>query len=1688
MENNPEIAKLKQKKRIAKASFTRAENFLRTVEPDRVKVDEVNLRLKKLEEAWKAIEESLTELAIFEAFSEEQVDQELVEQEERYIELRLFGERLVRDRVRPAFAENNLNQAVDVLENQRIRNNDNQVKLPKIELPVFSGKYEDWHSFYNTFQSLIHSNQSINEIQKFHYLISSVKGEAAETIASLEISEANYRDAWFRLKERYDIERFAVQNHIKAIFELPTLKKENSITLRSILDGILKHIRALAALKRPTSQWDDLLIYVITSKLDYITTKEWESHVDAQRLPTFQELIEFLTKRCQMLEAVARRNPSMPKVDNSRSASQDRLKQVKALRLCLNCLKGKHMAKDCYAGGCKKCAKRHSTLLHEVRESSKEDKTEKNSLCVTQQVNQDKSVDTINACSQVVESVGAYQVLLSTAIVKVKDHTGHYKEGRALLDSGSQSSFITEEFAKALKLKTVDEKVMIKGINQIASKSTKTVNLKIASRFGTFERDLSCIVLPKITQNLPTVSISTTALEIPRNIKLADPSFNVSNKIDLLIGAESFWELICIGQIKLGVKGPILQKSLVGWLVTGPIGEVKSNKRVQTQCNLSTMAALNETMNKFWETENYKGSVATNDEESYVEGHFLETYKRQPDGRFIVQLPIKEEGIELLEDSRKVALRRLLALERKFERRPEFKTEYVKFMREYAQLGHMKRIENHDSDKLRVFLPHHAVQNEDSKTTKTRVVFDASSRYAKGRSLNDALYKGPVVQTDLFELIVRFRAYKYVLCADIKKMYRQILVNKEQTRLQSILWREEVNSEVEEYELLTLTYGTKPASFLATRCLKQLAELEKSDYPRAAEIVNRDFYMDDLITGGNSESEIRELKGEVTELLARGGFELHKWNSNILINKLSQTEDEAVSLSKEQESRLLGVLWNPCKDTIYYKVSLNDNEARVTKRAMLAQICRLFDPLGLVGPVIVSAKLLMQELWSLGVDWDESVPMHIQKAWEKIRSQLCMLNSLNIVRKVISGDKNCQVEIHGFCDASEKAYGACIYIREQNERGEVTVSLLCAKSRVAPIKALSLPRLELCGAVLLVDLMEKIIKCLDLKMQKRFYWTDSSIVMAWLGSPAKKWQVFVANRVSNIHDKSSISEWRHVRSKENPADVISRGTMPKQLMQLKLWWEGPQWLKENESLWPKEREELSAEQIPERKRQAVIALAKIDEAFIEYQRFSSFNKLLRALAYVIRFSRNLKSKKEERERGPITVIEVNKAKLAIVKLTQEEVFQEDLRELKSGKIHRRSKLAALHPFLDSQGILRVGGRLRHALIDEERKHPILLPAIHHVTTLIIVHHHERLFHAGAQTTLNSVREEFWPIFAKSRVKKVIRNCVTCRKANPKPSWQLMGELPSVRVNINRPFLCSGVDYCGPFHVRDRVRRNSKKYKAYVAIFVCMTTKAVHIELVEDMTTEAFLGALKRFTARRGKVQEIYSDNGTNFVGADRALQQILEAEEFKNTVQEFATSERIEWHFIPPRSPHQGGLWEAAVRSMKLHLKRTLGDVSLTVGEMFTVLAQVEAILNSRPITALSEDPNDLRALTPGHFLIGESPQAYPERNLEEVPANRLSRWQHVEKIRQQLWKRWQGEYLSTCQQRSKWNSENSTKFQVGQLVMLKESESMPLKWTLARITEVHPGADKIVRTVTVRTRKGVYKRAIVNISPIFED
>jgi hypothetical protein len=385
---------------------------------------------------------------------------------------------------------------------------------------------------------------------------------------------------------------------------------------------------------------------------------------------------------------------------------------------------------------------------------------------------------------------------------------------------------------------------------------------------------------------------------------------------------------------------------------------------------------------------------------------------------------------------------------------------------------------------------------------------------------------------------------------------------------------------------------------------------------------------------------------------------------------------------------------------------------------------------------------------------------------------------------------------------------------------------------------------------------------------------------------------------------------------------------------------------------------------------------------------------------------------------------------------------------KHGAVNKKSSVLKLKPFVDAQGILRVGGRLKHAHLTYNAKHPILIPGRHSFTRLIVMHEHRRLLHAGAQTTLASIRQIFWPCVGRSIVRSVINKCVTCFRSAPKLSNAVMGNLPESRVSIlERPFEKCGVDYAGPMYYKEGQRKNSRLIKCFIAIFVCFATKAVHIELVGDLTTEAFLNAFKRFISRRGRPSDISSDNGLNFVGAQRQLTElynILNNEESKQKIISNANNERINWHFIPPRAPHMGGLWEAAVKAAKFHIKRIIGEASLRHDEFLTLLSQIEAILNSRPITPLSTDPNDLAALTPAHFLIGSPITSYPELNIEEANINRLTRWQRIQQLRQHFWKRWTKEYLHNCQQRNKWSTMEPP-IKLGQLVIVQEDNLPPL-------------------------------------------
>lgn len=500
------------------------------------------------------------------------------------------------------------------------------------------------------------------------------------------------------------------------------------------------------------------------------------------------------------------------------------------------------------------------------------------------------------------------------------------------------------------------------------------------------------------------------------------------------------------------------------------------------------------------------------------ENHFRSTHSRCPDGRYIVRLPFKEGPPIDIGETRHIAEKMLASLHRRFHKYPEQKPEYSDFLQTYETLGHMQEVSGSPHPSCQqVYLPHHPVLRESSATTHLRVVFNASSISTNGSSLNDHLLVGPKLQTEQPAVLLQWRQWKYVYTADIAKMYRQIQVDPRDLSYQRILWSRDPSDPPREYQLLTVTYGTASAPYLALRVLKQLVMDEGADFPLAVPVLKNNIYVDDVLFGGDSVSVLRQTREQLDALLKRGGFELRKWasNSSALLADIA-AENHGLACSKslqtDEKLKILGISWNPSLDMFQFQVTLSSRVPQ-TKRAVLSAIAKVFDPLGWATPVTVALKILMQELWRAKIGWDDALPPDLMRKWSHCYGKLSHLNGLRLSRWTRYALASARAELHGFCDASTVAYGAVVYVKVTSASGEVTVSLLAGKSKVAPITPMSVPRLELCATVLLARLMEFVSESLGLEPNPRYCWTDSTVVLAWLSRHPSTWKTFVANRV-----------------------------------------------------------------------------------------------------------------------------------------------------------------------------------------------------------------------------------------------------------------------------------------------------------------------------------------------------------------------------------------------------------------------------------------------------------------------------------------------------------------------------------------------------------------------------------------------
>lgn len=752
--------------------------------------------------------------------------------------------------------------------------------------------------------------------------------------------------------------------------------------------------------------------------------------------------------------------------------------------------------------------------------------------------------------------------ILATGYVKLHDKFGNSNFVRVLFDKGSEKNLISESCVKIHNLKRENCSLVIDTVtgNELIN---GMVNACIEPWFNKSENkelNTSFIIMKKLP--LIKQGVKNIAPEFDDLVK-ADPEFYRAGKIDILLGVEAWSEIIESGEIIRSECGLADQPTKFGYAIFGAIKNIANSQPnyqiLNTNVEEHEENELKKLLRRFWELEEFTEKFVTADDER-VEEFYKSTVSRLSDGRYIVRIPLIE-GDQELGDSKQIALQRFMQLERKLKRKPDLKLKYDQFMRDYIDLNHMRKATGDERNDKSYFIPHHPVE----KSEAVRVVFDASCSTANNKSMNDIQLAGANLQENLSDIIMNFRFHKYVLTADIKKMFRQILIHKDDLSKQRIFWRFNETDPIEEYVLLTVTYGMKASPFLAIRTMLQMADDYERKYPMAAHATRWERYMDDYMTGSESETQLLELHHQLKQLLLQGQMELAKWktNSGILVKEINDNtceEEKQLELNDELTS-ILGVKWKPSSDCFTFNVNEIQTTVTITKRTITGTVARIYDPIGYLTPILMTARAFIQELWKLKVEWDEPLSGKIKERWIEFCEDLRAINDLKVPRwlQTTKGEK---IELIGFADASEIGYGAVIYVR-CGINDEVHCNILTSKTRVAPVKMISIPRLELCACEMLAKLMRRVRSKCRLEHAPYYLYTDSSIALSWISNYPSNLKVFVANRVAAIQRNSNALDWQHVSSKNNPADIASRGIKPCELLQNDLWWHGPQYLKKN---------------------------------------------------------------------------------------------------------------------------------------------------------------------------------------------------------------------------------------------------------------------------------------------------------------------------------------------------------------------------------------------------------------------------------------------------------------------------------------------------------------------------------------------
>ncbi|XP_055543765.1 uncharacterized protein LOC129729278 [Wyeomyia smithii] len=1096
-------------------------------------------------------------------------------------------------------------------------------------------------------------------------------------------------------------------------------------------------------------------------------------------------------------------------------------------------------------------------------------------------------------------------------------------------------------------------------------------------------------------------------------------------KPGMIIGLEHVKLLTSLKIREGSCSEPVATKTRLRWCVYGRnSGDRGSMEQLHLHARVSmSNSDLHDSMRKFFAVEDAVVTKQIEAEEYKRARSILEATTVRKEARMETGLLWRIDNVKF-PDSFPMAVSRLKGLEKRLAKDPELRRRVNEQIESYEKKQYVRVVTN------------------PRKPNKIRMVWDAAAK-ANGVSFNDMLLKGPDLLVSLVEVLLRFREGKIAVCSDIREMFLRILI--------------------------------------------QL-------YPKAVDAIIRNHYVDDFLSSVNSVEEAVQLVRQVQLIHAAGGFEFGKILSSSqevldLLGETGTSDSKSLNLEKERVyERVLGVVWVPRADHFTFDRTglegILEGGMIPTKRQVLRTVMKLYDPLGFVAHFVVQGKILMQEIWRTGTNWDEPISESLHNLWSRWIEVYLTISEVRVPRCFLGHllpEEIDEIELHVFTDASVASCACVAYLR-MSYSGGGWCSLVAAKTKVAPLRALSIPRLELEAAMMGSRLLQKILTALTLNIRRHFLWTDSATVLAWLRSDSRRYHQFVSFRVGEILSLTSVDEWRYVPSKLNVADDATKWNSGPSFDPENRWYQGPPFLRNPIEQWPgqsvvEDEADVACEEL------RLVGVHQAAEEVIRVERFSNWDRLLRAMAYVHRAVRIWKRTLGRKSRRHVLDQEdIVKAMETLWRQAQSQAYVEEVHALNHGcSVGRSSPLYPLVPFIDEHEVVRIGSRIGSAPhIPYATKYPVVLPRDHRITFLLVQSVHRRFLHANGETVCNELRQEFYIPKLRVFVKKVSRSCQYCKVKKSTPRPPLMGPLPRVRLTpFIRPFTFAGVDYMGPLEVR--VGRCVAK--RWICLFTCLTVRAVHLELVHSLSSASCVMAFRRFVARRGAPQEVFSDNGTNFVGANRQLSE--EKKKIRDIVQDCAatfTNANTQWHFNVPAAPHMGGPWERMVKSVKVAMKAVSDSPRHPSDEVLeTIMLEAEAIVNSRPLTYVSLEAEDDEALTPNHFLLyGRT--GFKQPITEPVQGNILrDSWKLVQHIIDDFWHRWVREYLPMLTRRTKW-FEPVKPLKPGDLVVIIDEQARN-RWERGRVLETFPDKSGQVRRATVQTARGVLARPAVKLA-----